>query len=175
VPAGEAATSTTEFVDRGPSPAHSLSAQSETLPASRHSVSGSLTMHCGRCCPLPPLSPARREEIGRILGAPKRPHELMRWRLRLYCGHVVEKQSHFTHVTLHSAFTGSTSCHQCGLDPATIVDGEALGLVDEAHGASKSVRAAPTRRSAGLRKPTRAELEAKVRQLEAEIERLRGS
>jgi hypothetical protein len=143
--------------------------------ASRHSVSGSLTMHCGRCCPLPPLSPAQREEIGRILGAPKQPHELMQWRLRLYCGHVVEKRSHFTHTTLHSAFTGSTSCDQCGLDPATIVDGNAVGLVKEAPGATTAMRAAPPGRSTGVRKPTRAELETKVRELEAEIERLRGS
>jgi hypothetical protein len=70
--------------------------------ASRHSASGSLTMHGGRCCPLPPLSSAQHEEIGRILGVPKQPHELMRWRLRLYCGHVVEKRSHFRHTTLTS-------------------------------------------------------------------------
>ena len=44
----------------------------------------------------------------------------------------MEKRSHFTDTTLHSAFTGSTSCDHCGLDPATIVDGEAIGLVEEA-------------------------------------------
>lgn len=143
--------------------------------ASRHSVSGSLTMHCSRCCPMPPLSPSKLEEIARILGAPKPPHELVRWRLRLYCGHVVEKRSHFTHTTLHSAFTASTLCDQCGLDPATIVDGEAIGLVEEPPGAPKGMHAAPTRRSTAPRKPTRAELEAKVRKLEAEVERLRGS
>lgn len=143
--------------------------------ASRHSVSGSLTMHCARCCPMPPLSPAQREKIGRILRVPKQPHELMRWRLRLYCGHVVEKRSHFTHTALRSAFTGSISCDQCGLDPATIVDSEAIGLVEEAPAASTRVRAAPTRRSGGLRKPTRAELETRVRELEAELERLRSS
>lgn len=77
--------------------------------ASRHSVSGSLTMHCSRCRPMPPLSPAKVEEIVRILGRhrPIPPHGLMRWRVRLYCGHVVEKRSHFKNTTLHSAFTGS--------------------------------------------------------------------
>jgi hypothetical protein len=143
--------------------------------ASRHSASGSLTMHCSRCCPMPPLSPSKLEEIARILGAPKPPHELMRWRLRLYCGHVVEKRSHFTHTTLHSAFTGSTSRDQCGLDPATIVDGEAIGLVERAPGTPNNARAAPTRRRTALRKPTRTELETKVRELEAEIKLLRGS
>lgn len=55
----------------------------------------------------------------------------MRWRLRLYCGHVVEKTSHYTHKTLHSAFTGETRCPECELDPATVVDGEAIGLTEE--------------------------------------------
>ncbi|GLZ16426.1 hypothetical protein Acsp04_66610 [Actinomadura sp. NBRC 104425] len=109
----------------------------------RHSVSGSLTMHCGKCCPPPPLPPRQIGEIGRLLGTPKQPHELMRWRLRLYCGHVVEKQAHYTHKTLHSAFTGSTSCPECGLDPATIVDGEAVGLVEEPPGPAKPSPAAP--------------------------------
>ena len=99
----------------------------------------------------------------------------MRWRLRLYCGHVVEKRSHFRNTTLHSAFMASTSCDQCGLYPATIVDGEAIGLVEEAPDAAEGARVAPTRRSTGPRKPTRAELETKVRELEAEVERLRGS
>lgn len=134
----------------------------------RHSVSGSLTMHCGKCCPAPPLSPAQIERIGRILGAPKQPHELMRWRLRLYCGHVIEKQAHYTHKTLHAAFSGSTTCPECSLDPAIIVDGEALGLAGEPPFAPRSSRA-PT-----PRKPTKAELEARVRELEAEVERLRS-
>jgi hypothetical protein len=104
--------------------------------ASRHSVSGSLTMHCGKCCPMPPLSPAKLDEIARLMSSPMQPHELMMWRVRLYCGHVVEKRSHFTHTTLHSAFIGPMSCDQCGLDPATIVDGEAIGLVEEPPSAS---------------------------------------
>src|SRR5690606_11420554 len=33
--------------------------------AMRHSVSGSLTTHCGKCCPPPPLSPTQLKEIGR--------------------------------------------------------------------------------------------------------------
>lgn len=140
--------------------------------ASRHSVSGSLTMHCSKCCPMPPLSPATREDITRIVGRLTQPHELMMWRLRLYCGHVVEKRTHFTHKTVQTAFMGSTSCDQCGLDPATIVDGEAIGLLEEPPGPTKPARAAPARQSTGAQKPTRAELETKVRELEVEIERL---
>lgn len=143
--------------------------------ASRHSVSGSLTTHCSKCCPMPPLSPAKREEIAHVLSRPTQPHELMRWRLRLYCGHVVEKRSHVTHRTVHSAFMSSISCDQCGLDPATIVDGEAIGLLEQPPAATRRVRTAAASRSTRARKPTRAELETKVRALEAEIERLRGS
>lgn len=137
--------------------------------AVRHSVSGSLTMHCGKCCPPPPLSPAQIEHLRRILGRPKQPHELMRWRLRLYCGHVVERQAHYTHKTLHAAFTGSLACPECGLYPATIIDGEATGLAGEPHDAPKPARTPVPR------KPTRAELQARVRELEAEVERLRQS
>ena len=138
--------------------------------ASRHSVSGSLTMHCAKCCPMPPLSPAHLEEIARILSRPARPHELTQWRLRPYCGHVVDKHSHRSHTTLRAAFMGATRCPVCGLDSATIVDGEAIGLVE----AAPSGRAAPPSRPTRSRQPTRTELEAKVRELEAEIERLGG-
>ena len=84
----------------------------------------------------------------------------------------MEKQSHVGNTTVHSAFMGSTSCDQCGLDPATIVAGEAIGLVQEPPSAAKHVRPAATRRSAGPRKPTRAELEAKVRELGAKVREL---
>lgn len=137
--------------------------------AMRHGVSGSLTMHCSKCCPSPPLSPGQVEEIERILGRPQQPHELMRWRLRLYCGDVVERRAHYTHKTLHAAFTGSVDCPECGLDPATIIDGEAIGLEGEPPGAGNAaVAPAP-------RKPTKADLEVKIRQLEAELQRLRAT
>jgi hypothetical protein len=72
---------------------------------------------------------------------------------------------------LHAAFTGSTSCPECGLDPATIVDGEAIGLVAEPEAAR--VPAAPSAPAKRAGRPTKADLEARVRELEAEIERLR--
>ncbi|GAB3474551.1 hypothetical protein [Nocardiopsis coralliicola] len=137
----------------------------------RHSVSGSLTTHCGRCCPRPPMSPSQIEKIAGLPGRPTPPHELMKWRLRLYCGHVVEKAAHYTHKTLQAAFTGSTSCPECSLDPATIVDGEAIGLKEEP---PSSIRAgAPAAETKRPRKPTKAELEARVRELEAEVQQLR--
>jgi hypothetical protein len=87
----------------------------------------------------------------------------------------VEKTSHFTNKTPDVAFQLSASCDQCGLDPATIVDAEAIGLVEQPPEAPKAVHAPPTGRSTVPRKPTRAELETKVRELEAELKRLRGS
>ncbi|BDH59763.1 hypothetical protein [Tsukamurella sp. PLM1] len=120
----------------------------------------------------PPLSPEQIATLSRIFRAPKQPGELMRWRLRLYCGHVVVRTAHRTHMTLHAAFTSSTRCPECGLDPALIIDGEAIGSPEEpptrAGGTSRP------REAAGARKPSRAQLEARVRELEAEVARLSG-
>jgi hypothetical protein len=131
----------------------------------RHSISGSLTMHCGKCCPPPPLSPSQRERI-RALMSPTAPHELMVWRLRLYCGHTVERTAHRSHLTVHSAFSGSVRCTECGCDPATVVDARVVGLAAE-----------PTRPESApvARKPTRAALERRIEELEAEVARLRGT
>lgn len=93
----------------------------------RHSVSESLTSHCGKCCPPPPMSPSQRDGIIRLLRRPALAEGQMMWRLRLYCGHVIEKPAHRTHKTIEAAFNGSTTCPEYGLDPATIVDGEAIG------------------------------------------------
>jgi hypothetical protein len=105
-----------------------------TCGSYRHSASGSLTMHCGRCCPAPPLSPSQIEGIRQIVGRRTAPHELMRWRLRLFCGHSVERQAHVSHKTLHAAFSGSVTCSTCGMNPATVVDGAAVGLTGEPPG-----------------------------------------
>lgn len=40
--------------------------------------------------------------------------ELMVWRLRLYCGHTIERTAHRTHLTVHAAFSGSVRCTECG-------------------------------------------------------------
>lgn len=92
-------------------------------------------------------------------------HELMVWRLRLYCGHTVERRAHRSHKTVHAAFTGSTKCSECGCDPAVVIDARAIGL---AAPSSYNPPAPP------VRKPTRAALERRVEELEAEIARLKG-
>ena len=93
----------------------------------------------------------------------------MRWRLRLYCGHVVERTAHQSHRTIHSAFTGSTACPECGLEPATVVAGEALGLAGEPPRMQRTTAPAPSKSD----KPTKAELQAEVVALRAEVKRLR--
>lgn len=77
----------------------------------RHTVAGYLNLHCGKCCP-PPLSPEQRQKIGQLLSIRTHPAQLMRWRLRLYCGHVVELDLTLDR-SLHAqdaAFSGSMSC-----------------------------------------------------------------
>ncbi|WP_264079301.1 hypothetical protein [Mycobacterium szulgai] len=131
----------------------------------RHSIAGSLTMHCGRCCPPPPMSPSQLDRIHALL-TPTPPHELMVWRLRLYCGHTIERTAHRSHLTVHSAFSGSVRCTECDCDPATVIDARAVGLVAE-----------PTRLESvsAVRKPTRGALERRIQELEAEVARLQGS
>lgn len=139
--------------------------------AMRHSVSGSLTTHCGKCCPPPPLSTTQLKEIGRIFASPTPLRDLMRWRLRLHCEHVVERTAHRTHLTIHAAFTGSTSCTECGLDPVMIVDGEAIGLKENPpHPERETIPAEVARTD----EPTKAQLESRVQELEAELKRLKG-
>lgn len=99
---------------------------------------------------------------------PKPPHELMNWRLRLYCGHTVECSRHCSHKTVHSAFTGSVKCTECGRDPATIIDARAVGLVAQP---PEPMALPPT----PPRKPPRAALERRIQELEAEIVQLKAS
>ena len=129
----------------------------------RHSVTGSLTTHCGECCP-PPLSPSQLERIRTIIGSPTPPHELMIWRLRLYCGHTVERRAHRSHKTVQSAFSGAVNCTECGRDPSTVIDARAIGLAAPSP-YSPAVPAVP--------KPTRAALERRIEELETEVARLR--
>jgi hypothetical protein len=53
----------------------------------------------------------------------------MRWRLRLFCGHVVERTAHISYRTAAQAFTGSHACPECRLDPATILAAKPIGPV----------------------------------------------
>lgn len=134
--------------------------------AVRMSVSGSLTLHCGDCCPPPPLSPGQIESLRKILGSPTPATELMQWKLRLYCGHTVVRTAHKSHKSASSAFLGwGQDCSVCE-QPAAIVDAKAVGLLE-----SPPV----TRPVPKPARVTRAQLEQRVLELEAEVLRLKGS
>lgn len=70
-------------------------------------------------------------EIGRALSARTSVAQLMTWRLRLYCDHVVKRVAHNTPRSVRGAYTGALFCAECGLDPATIVDAEAIDLLHD--------------------------------------------
>ena len=97
----------------------------------------------------------------------RRPEDLMRWSLRLYCGHVVERTAHLRYIDVERAFRMNSKCTECGLDPATIVDARAMGLLAEPQ---RPVRRTPARSSPP---PTKAALEKRVADLEAELAALK--
>lgn len=74
----------------------------------------------------PPLPASAVSTLRSILSHPSPPSEQVQWRLRLYCGHVVERTSHRSHKTVHDAFLADQACEACGLAPATIVAGKPL-------------------------------------------------
>jgi hypothetical protein len=101
-----------------------------------------------------------------IARSPKTPdHHLMRWRLRLFCGHVVERTAHIDHKTVTAAFTGRVRCPECELDPATIVAARAVGPVATLAPAATAVAAT---RQADLDKRL-AKARAEVARLEKEL------
>jgi hypothetical protein len=93
-------------------------------------------------------------------------HALMRWRVRLYCGHIAETRRHveLEEPRMHGSRT--MRCPECDMDPALIVAYEPLGTVTEPPGA----RPGPPPQ---LPRLSRAQLERRVAELEAEVARLR--
>ena len=140
--------------------------------AVRWSIGGSLTLHCSRCCPPTPMSPEKFREIARLFAKKPPLHELMRWRVRLYCGHEVERMAHRTYTSYGRGGSIGSACPACGLNPSVPVDAVPLGLAGP--------RPAPTRRPLHPPKPgtkacLQAELDAsrrRVAELEAEVARL---
>jgi hypothetical protein len=80
----------------------------------RWSMSGSRTVHCGSCCPPPPLSNRQIEAIGAILvgaGSPD-PAQLDTWRLTLTCDHVIDRTQHASNSHWNSSTTQCPNCHR---------------------------------------------------------------
>ncbi|MCK9928830.1 hypothetical protein MXD62_16870 [Frankia sp. Mgl5] len=119
-----------------------------------------------------PVLKAHRDEVARrawkMITSRKTPdHELMRWRVRLYCGHIVETRRHAESARPTFAGASSMQCPECGKDPSYIVAFEPLGLLAEPPKPRKPAPA-PTPRP-----PTRAQLERRLAELEAEVSELR--
>lgn len=93
--------------------------------------------------------------------------QLMRWRVRLYCGHIAETRRHCTlrEPTMHGS--SSMRCPECGKDPAVIVAYEPLGLLARSPHGDVPCEPRPS-------KPSRAQLERRVAELEAEVSRLKA-
>ncbi|WP_411144916.1 hypothetical protein [Streptomyces sp. x-80] len=109
------------------------------------------------------------EEAAKLMRSFKKAdHEIMRWRIRLYCGHIVEKQAHYTYADPVSAGVGSERCDECKGKQSTIVAFEPIGLRAEPPKLTVPMPPPPPK------KPTRAELERRVKALEEENERLRA-
>jgi hypothetical protein len=117
------------------------------------------------------MSQETMDQIASILrSVERREHELVIWRLRLYCGHVVKRSAHGSHLTLHAAFIDYATCPICG-DEKTIVAGRASGFAAEPPPPPPPRRNPPAQHP---KKPTRAELEQRIAELEHENARLRS-
>lgn len=106
---------------------------------------------------------AARIRVLKMMAAwgPTPDHDLMRWRVRLYCGNITETTRH--RETAEPTMHGSSSerCPECGLDPVRIVAYEPIGLKAEA--------SAPTPVPLRTDRPSRKQLEARITELEAEL------
>lgn len=72
-----------------------------------------------------------RERLRQLLGPPVPAWKLHRWRLRLYCGHVIEATRIRSSPRPDEGICDKERCPECGLDPAVIVAFEPLGPVTD--------------------------------------------
>ncbi|MFD8283467.1 hypothetical protein ACFV47_30450 [Streptomyces solisilvae] len=83
--------------------------------------------------------PAREErrrqafaELAKLMESfKKQDHEIMQWRVRLYCGHIIETEAHYSYTDPVSAGAHSKRCPECGEEQSTIVAYEPIGLLAE--------------------------------------------
>jgi hypothetical protein len=108
----------------------------------------------------PPLSAETASRIRELLGPfqPPSPSDYMRWRVRLYCGHIQEVACLLSKTRPHS----EARCRECGKDPSVIVAFEPIGPFEDLPSASPARRRniRPQRTAASRR--TKAELEERT-------------
>ncbi|MFE3644253.1 hypothetical protein ACFXOM_25175 [Streptomyces sp. NPDC059169] len=126
-----------------------------------------------KCRADPAMAERRRqafENVAKLMQSFKKAdHEIMRWRVRLYCGHIIETEAHYTYTDPIDAGGSSKQCPECGGARQTIVAFEPIGLRGKPPEPTVPTPPPPPK------KPTRAELERRVKTLEKENERLRAS
>jgi hypothetical protein len=140
----------------------------------RWSMDGSRIMHCSFCCPTPPWSERRYQEVQAMLASFQKvdDRDLDEWRLSLICDHVVSRTMHRS----NERFTlGVTDCPTCGvrrgivqqrrLGPAALIGGVA---------AKKQLAAdlKSAKRKLGQQRKLVQEMEARVKRLSEQIRQL---
>ncbi len=111
--------------------------------------------------PPPPLSNHQNARLRELL-RPQADYEVMRWRVRLYCGHAVETSRHRENDKPTNHGSVSMCCPHCGMDPAAIVAYEPIGL-----------RGEPPQPITQAKQPSKAILQRRLKKLEAEADELR--
>ncbi|WP_377268520.1 hypothetical protein [Peterkaempfera sp. SMS 1(5)a] len=74
----------------------------------------------------PPWSDEKFEAIQELLGPPPHPSEFVRWRVRLYCGHIREVRRLRSQERPDGGVTHQERCTECGVAPSVIVAFEPL-------------------------------------------------
>ncbi|MFF9457172.1 hypothetical protein [Streptomyces flaveolus] len=125
-----------------------------------------------KCRADPVMAERRRqafENVAKLMQSFKtEDYEIMRWRVRLYCGHIIETKAHYTYADPIDAGGYSKRCPECEKDDLTVVVFEPIGLLGEPPKPAAPQPPPPPK------EPTRAELERRVKALEEENERLRS-
>lgn len=124
----------------------------------------------------PPWSEEQYQRVQAMLASHTAPPswEYMRWRVRLYCGHIQEIERHCRDARPDRG-TQDARCSECGKNPSVIVAFEVIGAVAEPPQAPRTKPQNTASRRGRTSRRTKADLEAENSALRAEVERLRRS
>ncbi|MFE9769572.1 hypothetical protein ACFYPC_34490 [Streptomyces sp. NPDC005808] len=120
----------------------------------------------------PPWSEEHWERMRQLLGPATPPWELQLWRLRLYCGHVIEAPRCRKSPRPDGGGCDKARCPECGLDPAVIVAFKPLEPLAEPPAQSRSPEPRRSTRTPPADQRSRAELVTENNALRAELDAL---
>jgi hypothetical protein len=115
------------------------------------------------------------ERMTDLLGSPAPLWERHRWRLRLYCGHIIETTRLRSSPRPDQSVCDKEHCPECGLDPAVIVTFEPLGPAAHPPPENRSAKPSGPTQPPPAHQRSKAELVAENYALRAELEELRRS